>query len=843
MTVGRSRVLYAVVAGGGLIAAALLTVPTRAQSPAKAAPAALTSTNLREFFDTYCVDCHNKVARTAGLTLDTLDVAKLGDNAETWEKVIGKLRAASMPPQGNPKPDAATYAAVASTLENALDQAWAANPNPGRIGAVHRLNRAEYNNAIRDLFALDLDVKPLLPGDDTADGSFDNFADSLSISTAHLERYMSVARQVTRLATGLPPDQPELERFEIPLHIAQDDRQSEDLPFGSRGGIAIHYEFPVDGEYLIRVRLQRQYQDYLKGMGWPQQLDIRLDGKLLKRFTVGGQGKGRPAAASYAGDGEPGFAGDPEWETYMQLTGDAGLEVRVPVQAGSRVVGVSFVREQWETEGLPQPVQLGRVISNDQVYMGNANVGSVQIGGPYETHGPAPLKSATDTPSRRAIFVCQPSASGNAAEERSCAATILAKMARLAYRRPATKKDVDTLLQFFDSGRQDGGSFDTGIQFALERMLVDPDFLLRVYRDPAKAKGEPASYRLSDVELASRLSFFLWSSIPDDRLLTLAEHGELSKPATLEKEVRRMLADPRATDALVNDFAAQWLNLRRVDEVVVDPVKYPLYDDSLLQGFQTETEMFVASTLTEDRPVSELLDANYTFVNERLARHYGIPGVYGSRFRKVTLPNHDQRGGLLAQGALLVTTSYPDRTSPVLRGKWLLNNIFGLAIPPPPPGVNTTLESKPGAVPPTMRERLAQHRTSPSCNSCHSVIDPLGFALENFDVIGGWRTIDEAGKPIDASGTTASGAKVDGLSGLRALLLAQPDQFPHTVTEKLMAYALGRRLEYYDEPSVRKIVRDAAAKDYRWSSIVLGIVESPAFQMRASTPLPTKAAN
>jgi len=842
----RSRILFTVVFGGGLFAAAWMSVPTHAQTPSRQAQAQPKAPDLREFFDTYCIDCHNKDARTAGLALDTLDVAKLGDNAQTWEKVIGKMRAASMPPQGNPKPDAATYAAVASTLENALDKAWAANPNPGRIGAVHRLNRAEYNNAIRDLFALDLDVKPLLPGDDTADGSFDNFADSLSISTAHLERYMSVARQVTRLATGLPPDQPNLERFEIPLHISQDDRQSEDLPFGSRGGIAIHYEFPVDGEYLIRVRLQRQYQDYLKGMGWPQQLDVRLDGKLLKRFTVGGQGKGRPAAASYAGDGEPGFAGDPEWETYMQLTGDAGLEVRVPVQAGSRVVGVSFVREQWETEGLPQPVQLGRVISNDQVYMGNANVGSVQIGGPYEARG-----VAKDTPSRRQIFVCQPPASKNAGEERSCAATILSKMARLAYRRPVTKADVDTLLQFFDNGRQDGGSFDAGIQFGLERMLVDPDFLLRVVRDPAKPQAKadpkvkvgPADYRLSDVELASRLSFFLWSSIPDDRLLTLAEHGELAKPATLEKEVQRMLADPRATGALVDDFAAQWLNLRRADEVVVDPVKYPLYDDSLLQAFQTETEMFVASTIKEDRGVSELLNASYTFVNERLARHYGIPGIYGTRFRRVTLPNHDQRGGLLAQGALLVTTSYPDRTSPVLRGKWLLNNIFGLAIPGPPPGVNTTLESKAGAVPATMRERLAQHRTSPSCNSCHAVIDPLGFALENFDVIGGWRTIDEAGKPIDASGTTASGAKVDGLAGLRALLLARPDQFPQTVTEKLMAYALGRRLEYYDEPAVRKIVRDAAAKDYRWSAIVLGIVDSPAFQMRASAPLTTKASN
>jgi mono/diheme cytochrome c family protein len=816
-----------------LILAALLNAQTPAKPKVSSTASSITP---REFFDTYCVTCHDQELRTAGLSLDTLDATNPGARADIFEKVIAKLRAGSMPPAGNPRPDAATYRAVATTLENEIDKAWTANPNPGRIGAVQRLNRAEYNNAIRDLFSLDLDVKPLLPGDDTADGSFDNFADTLSISTAHLERYMSVARQVTRLATGLPPTQPALERFEIPLHVLQEDRMGDDLPFGSRGGMAVHYDFPVDGEYLIRVKLQRQYQDYLKGMGWPQQLDLRLDGKLLKRFTVGGQGKGRPAAASYAGDGEPGFAGDPEWETYMQLTGDAGLEVRIPVKAGSRTVGVSFVREMWEPEGLPQPVQLGRVISNDQVYMGYANVASVQIGGPYQTSGvkPGPAK---DTPSRRAIFVCEPPKA--AAEERACATTILSKMARLAYRRPVTKADVDTLLQFFDNGRTEGGSFDFGIQFALERMLVDPDFLLRVYRDPAKPKASatPASYPLTDTELASRLSFFLWSSIPDDHLLTLAEHGELHYPATLDKEVKRMLADPRATTALVDDFAAQWLNLRRVDEVVVDPVKYPLYDESLLQGFQTETEMFVASTLKEDRPVMELLDADYTFLNERLAREYGIPGIYGSRFRRVTLPNHAQRGGLLAQGALLVTTSYPDRTSPVLRGKWLLNNIFGLSIPPPPPGVNTTLDSKPGVVPATIRERLAKHRTEPTCNSCHSVIDPLGFALENFDVIGGWRTIDEAGKPVDATGTTASGAKIEGLAGLRKLLLDQPDQFPRTVTEKLMAYALGRRLEYYDEPAVRKIVHDAAAKQYRWSSIILGIVESPTFLTRASRPL------
>jgi len=777
----------------------------------------------RAFLDTYCITCHNQKLHTAGLTLDSVNAAQPSAQAEVWERVIAKLRAGSMPPPGRPRADAATYRLIASSLENEIDKSWVARPNPGRVSAVHRLNRSEYNNAIRDLFALDMNVKPLLPGDETADGSFDNFADSLSISTAHLERYLSVARQVTRLATGLPPNAPGMERFEIPLHVLQDDRQSEDLPLGSRGGIAIRYDFPVDGEYLIRVRLQRQYQDYLKGMGWPQQLDVRLDGKLLKRFTVGGGGKGRPAASSYAGDGEPNFAGDPEWEKYMQLTGDAGLEVRVLVKAGPRVVGVSFVRELWEPEGLPQPLQRGRVIADDEVYMDYANVGSVQIGGPYKAAGPA-----KDTPSRRAIFVCQP---GPGLEERACATKILSRMARLAYRRPVTKADVQTLLEFFDDGRRDGKSFDSGVQYALERMLVDPDFLLRVHRAPAAA----GTYRLSDLDLASRLSFFLWSSIPDDRLLTLAERGQLANTATLEKEARRMLADPRATEALVNDFAAQWLNLRRVEEVVVDPDRYPNYDESLLQAFKQETEMFVASTLREDRGVANLLDANYTFVNERLARHYGIPGIYGSRFRRVTLPNHEQRGGLLAQGALLATTSYPDRTSPVLRGKWLLNNIFDLPIPPPPPGVDTNLVNKPGATPASMRERLAQHRQSASCNSCHSVIDPLGFALENFDVIGGWRTVDESGKAVDASGATSSGVKVDGLAGLRSLLLSEPEQFPRTVSEKLLAYALGRRLEYNDRPAVRQIVRDAATQDYRWSSLIVGIVKSPPFLMGAAS--------
>ena len=738
-----------------------------------------------------------------------------------------KLRAGAMPPAGRPRPDAKTYQTTTSWLENELDRAWLATPNPGRISAVQRLNRTEYNNAIRDLLALDVDVKPLLPGDDTADGSFDNVADVLNISTAHLERYLSVARQVTRLAVGLPPSNPPVESFEIPLHIVQDDRQSEDLPFGSRGGIAVRHTFPANGEFLIKVRLRRQYQDYIMGMGWPQQLDVRLDGKLLKRFTVGGNAKGRPAAASYAGDGEPGFAGDPEWEKYMQSEGDAGLEVRLPIDAGPHVVGVSFVREMFEPEGLPQPLQRGRVITNDQIYMDHAAVGLVQIGGPYQV-----TRAPIDTPSRRAVFVCQPQ---RGADERACATKILTRMARLAYRRPVTKTDQQTLLAFFDRGRQEiAGSFDTGIQFALERMLVDPDFLLRVHRDPSgPPKGGP--YKLGDLEVASRLSFFLWNSVPDERLLDVAERGELTKPLVLERETRRMLADARAVSALVDGFAAQWLNLRRVSEVVVHPDFYPNYDESLLEAFKTETEMFVGSTVREDRSVLDLLRADYTFVNERLARHYGLKGISGSRFRRVTLPDLEQRGGLLAHGSLLSTTSYPDRTSPVLRGKWLLTNIFGVDVPQPPPGVNTSLEDpKPGAQPVSIRERLSRHRTSPTCASCHAVIDPMGFALEHFDAIGGWRTADESGRPVDATGTTPNGAKVDGLASLRTLLLADPNQFPRTVTEKLLAYALGRRLGYSDRPAVRTIVRDAAAHDYRWSAIVLGIVKNPTFLMRAS---------
>lgn len=760
-----------------------------------AASMASAQSDQRAFADRYCIACHGEKSPAGGLSL-TGQV-----KTEAWERVLTRLRSGSMPPPGAPRPDGAAYRAVIAKIEADIDRAWAANPASGRGGAVQRLNRSEYNNAIRDLLALDIDVKPQLPGDETADGSFDNFADALSISTSHLERYMSVARQVTRLAVGLPPSSPRVESFKIPLHVLQDDRQSEDLPLGSRGGIAVRHTFPVTAEYRIKVRLQRQYQDYLKGIGWPQMLDVRLDGKLLKRFTVGGGAKGRAAAESYAGDGEPGFAGDPEWERYMQLDGDAGLEVAARVSAGPHTVGVSFVRQLFEPEGLPQPLQRGRVIANDQVYMDPANVDTVQIAGPY---GNASV--AQDTPSRRAIFVCQE-------ETVECAKKILGRMARLAYRRPVTESDLRTLLDFFESGRRDAG-FDSGIQFALERMLVDPHFLLRVQR---------IASRLSNLELASRLSFFLWRSVPDERLLAAPDP---------RAEAKRMMADPRTSGSLVQDFAAQWLNLRRVPEVVVDPVRYPNYDESLLLAFRQETEMFVESTIRDDRGVSDLLRANYTFVNERLARHYGLPGIYGSRFRRVMLSDPAQRGGLLAHGSLLAATSYPDRTSPVLRGKWLLNNILGLPVPDPPPGLNTTLESKPGAKLASIRERLAEHRKNPMCNSCHVAIDPLGFALENFDVIGGWRSKDEAGRPVDSIGTTPGGVEVQGLTGLRAHLLEDPEAFPRTVTAKLLAYALGRPLDWRDQPAVRQIVRAAAKQDYRWSAILMGIIESAPFLTR-----------
>ena len=790
----------------------------RRRSEAVPSPAA----SHRALVDRYCVTCHNARVKTAGLLPDEANLDDVAADAEVWEKVVRKLRSGAMPPPGRPRPDAATYETLASWLETEIDRVALARPNPGRTNAVHRLNRTEYHNAIRDLLALDVDVVSLLPGDDTSDTGFDNNADVLSISTSQLERYLSAARRITRRATGLPPSAPGTETFEVPLLFMQDDRQSEDLPFGSRGGIAVRYHFPADGEYLIKVHLRRNYQDYIMGMGTPHQLDISIDGELLKRFTVGGNAPGSAAPASFSGT----EFGDPEWEQFMREA-DTGLEVRVPVTAGPRVVGASFVRKMWASEGIPQPRQRGRVLRADEIYASNARVGKVDIVGPYQISGPG------DTPSRREIFVCQPQLGADSAEEEACATQILSRLARRAYRRPVTEREVEMLLGFFSTGRNDGGSFDAGIQLALERLLIDPNFLLRIHRVPPQALPGRA-YRLSDLEVASRLSFFLWSSIPDKPLLELAERGMLTDPTILEQQVRRMLADARAT-ALVDDFAAQWLHVRRVADVLADPLIFPLWDDNLIDALRRETELFIGSTLREDRSVLDLLRADYTFVNERLARHYGIPGVYGGRFRRVTVPNTQQRGGLLTHGGLLAMSSYPNRTSPVVRGKWLLDTILGAPPPAPPPNV-PTLPEEPfnGGKTVSVRERLEQHRSNAVCASCHQTIDPLGFALENFDALGAWRTVDEGGNPVDAGGTMPNGVRVDGLAGLRALLLSRPEQFVGTVTEKLLAYALGRAVEYYDQPTVRKIIRDASVGEYQWSSLILGIVESPAFLMRNS---------
>ena len=794
--------------------------------PPPAAPEAV-----RSLVDRYCVACHNErrtgasgepasvldaQIRAAGLALDTADAEHPQRDAERWERVIARLRAGSMPPAGRPRPRREEARAVASWLETRLDEAAARDPDPGRTGSLHRLNRTEYGNAIRDLLALEVDVAALLPGDETSDTGFDNNAEVLSISTAQLERYLSAARKISRLATGVLTA-PDFARFENSVLLTQADRQSEDLPLGSRGGLSATHHFPADGTYIFRIGLTSNWQDYVRGMGRRNLLDLRIDGRLVRRFTVGGEAPGTPAPTTWS----PAEAGDPEWERYVRESA-AHLEVRAEVEGGPHVVGVSFVRNRWEPEGPLQPVMKGAVLSNDEKYHGNAEVQALTIEGPYEGAVPG------DTPSRRRIFVCRPPAPSG---DEACARRILSRLARLAYRGPPTDGDVETLVDFFRAGRaKPGGGFDTGIQLALERLLVDPDFLLRVHEEPPGAEPGRA-YALPDLELASRLSFFLWSSIPDEELLDLAERGELTDPGALRTQVRRMLADARS-EALVSDFAAQWLHLRNLDEVQAEPSVHPDFDQDLVEAFRQETARFIASTLDEDRSVLDLLGADYTYVNERLARHYGIPGVYGSRFRRMTLPDLEQRGGLLGHGSLLSLTSYPHRTSPVLRGRWLLEAIFGTPPPGPPPDVPPLPERGEGDAPASMRERLELHRRNPACASCHRSIDPPGFMLEHYDAIGRWRTVTETGHPVEAAGTLPNGVTATGLAGLRGLLLEEPERFVGTLTERLLAYALGRELRHFDRPTVRRIVRDAAAEGYRWSSVVLGVVESTAFRMR-----------
>ena len=784
---------------------------------ATAADSEFGAADMQQVVNNYCLACHSDALATGGFSLQSVDFTQPGEHADALERVVKKLRAHMMPPSGMPRPAFETYAVITEWLEAELDQAWAANPNPGRVTPLHRMNRYEYNNTINDLLGIDVDVMDLLPGDPTADGSFDNIAAALPFTTAHMERYMSVAREVTRLATGLPPQGPTTSTYEIPLYMSQDWRQTEDMPFGSRGGVAVEHYFPVDGEYSIDIALETNYQDYIKGLGWAQLLEIRLDGRLLERFSVGGEAPGTPAPLSFSGTGEPGTT---DWEQYMLYEAGEDLQVRVPVTAGPHSITASYVRQQVEEEGIPQPTQGGRLPANDEAYLAYQKVHAVEIGGPYITSN-----DPVDSPSRRTIFSCYPE---QQAQEQDCATEILNRMARKAYRRDISAGDTDLLLSFFNRGREEGGSFDNGIQFALEYLLSDPEFLIRSYDQPERlAAGEV--FPLSDQELASRLSYFLWSAAPDDELLALAAAGQLSNPDALARQTRRMLAEKRAVNTLVDDFAAQWLNLRRLDEVNINTVLFPDYDVSLIEAFARETELFVAETLKQDSSIMELMAADYTFANERLAQHYGINGVYGSRFRKVSLPDTSQRGGLLSHGALLTVTSYPGRTSPVLRGKWLLDNILGTPPPPPPPNVPILPEASSGDAPSSIRERLAQHREDPVCSTCHTVIDPLGFALENFDVIGAWREFDEAGNAVDPNGNYPGGVEFSGFADLRDWMLERPDRFAHTLTEKLMTYALGRRVEYYDQPVIRRIVREAAADDYRWSAIVSGVVTSPQF--------------
>jgi mono/diheme cytochrome c family protein len=799
--------------------------PAVARQPA-AEPA---SASHRAVLEKYCFTCHNARLHTADLVLDVLDDTKPSEHPEVWEKVIRKLRTQTMPPGGRPRPDDATYDELATWLETNIDRAAAANPDPGRTEAFHRLNRAEYQNAVRDLLDIDVNVAALLPADNTYENGFDNNAAALSITPSQIERYLSAAGRIGRLAVGIAPRGPGVETYRVPLNLLQDDRMSEDLPFGSRGGVAIHHYFPTDGEYSLKIVLQKSYNDYVRGMGTRQTIDVRVDGAIVKKFPIGGEAKGKAPPASFAGN----IYGDPEWERYV-LTADAGLDVRFPAKAGPRVVSVSFERAGFEPEGIVQPQQSGFELAADERYDGHAAIDTVAIGGPYSSSGPG------DTPSRRRIFVCQPT---DASREDACAAKILANLARRAYRRPSTPADVDTLMAFYNKGRAAAGDFNAGVELALERLLIDPDFLTRVERDPAGV-ADGAVYHLTEIELASRLSFFLWNSIPDDELLGAAARGELQKAATLDRQVRRMLADPRSR-VLVTNFASQWLNLRNLDGALPDPDRYPNFDENLRDALQQETELFVESTIREGRSVVDLVGADYTFVNERLAKHYGIPNIYGNRFQRVTFPPGAQRGGLLGQGSILTLSSYPTRTSPVLRGKWVLQNIFGTIPPEPPPNIPALPEPGEGGRSRSVRALLEAHRKNPSCAACHAAMDPLGFALENFDAVGAWRSTTEAGEPLDVSGVMPNGQHFEGPAGLRALLLSRREQFVTTLTEKLLAYGLGRALEYYDRPTVRQIVTDAARDDYRWSAIITGIVHSAPFEMRraksAAKPAQTAA--
>lgn len=728
----------------------------------------------RAFVNENCLGCHNDKAKTADISVAGLDFNNVSKDGAVWEKVLRKVRTGQMPPAGMPHPKAQDVTAFVNWLEGSLDKAAAANPNPGRP-AAHRLNRAEYSNAIRDLLAVDIKPGMALPVDDSGHG-FDNIGEVLTLSPALLEKYMSAARRVSRLAIGDPTIKPTEERF-TPPRVGRGERVSDDLPFYSRGGISFQYYFPHDAEYLLRIKTPGE----------------------TSRF----------------------------------------YEMRLPIKAGLRTVGVTFPREGAKAEpsvpagrrpgggpmgpiaNLPMDLRLdGARIKRFEV----PETTGIEV---FIVNGPFNATGHGETESRRKIFVCRPA---KAVEETPCATKILTTLARRAFRRPVTSADIMPLLAFYAEGRKTG-DFESGIQGALEALLVSPDFLFRIERDP---RTTTRVYRLNDFELASRLSFFLWSSIPDDELLTLAERGKLKDAAVLQQQVQRMLDDPKS-QAFVNNFGGQWLQLRNLDTTTPDPELFPTFDEGLRRALRRETELFFESILRENRSVFELLDANYTYLNQRLAEHYGVAGVYGSQFRRVALSdqNRANRGGLLGQGSILTVTSYPNRTSVVQRGKWILENLLGAPPPPPPPDIpDLKPHGKDGRLL-SMREQMEQHRANPICASCHARMDPIGFALENYDGIGRWRTKD-AGLVIDASGKLPNGTKFTGPGELKKILLTgHRDEFVATVTEKLLTYALGRGLEHYDLPTVRNIMRATAPDNYRLATLISAIVKSTPFQMRS----------
>lgn len=799
-------VMAVVVSLGGVSLAARAPVAARA-----AVNVEMTSADAKATVDKYCVGCHNSRTKAGDLVLQGIETTTLSSHAEAWEKVIRKLRIGAMPPPGNPSPDAPARAALIAMLERGLDREADAAPDPGHH-VVHRLNRTEYTNAVRDVLGVSIDNLDLLPPDDSGYG-FDNVADVLSMSPGLLERYLLAARKIARIAVGDVTIRPTVESYQLPyLTLLQEERMSEDLPAGTRGGLAVRHQFPLDGDYTIRLRLQRHAQalgNRVRGLAERSDIEVRLDGVRVKMFSVGGSSE--KGGYAQAGQRDP----------------DSDLHVTVPVTAGVHIIGVAFPGSTDVIEGvgpsrIPPSSDGYASVTDTSAATGRVKtaIDTVEVSGPFNG------RTSDASPSRRKIFRCRPT---TAASEDACATRIFSALARHAYRRPVTRADVAALMEVYQRGRSAKGSFDTGIQWGLERLLTDPDFLLRVERQPSGAKpGSP--YRIDDIGLASRLSFFLWSTVPDEELLTVASEGRLKNPVVFAQQVSRLLHDERA-QALITNFFGQWLTLRSLATQRPDTKAFPDFDENLRRAFQQETDLFLRAQFIEDRPVMELLTANYTFVNERLARHYGIPYVRGSHFRRVAYPD-DRRAGVLGHGSILTVTSYAHRTSPVLRGAWILRNVLGVPPPPPPANVPPFPENDGKSQPKTVRERMEQHRRNPVCAACHGQMDPLGFAFENFDAVGQWRTMD-ANTPIDASGTFPGGSvKFAGPTEFRQRLINYQELFLSTLTQRLLTYALGRGVDYKDQPAIRQIMREADKGGMRWSSLVMAVAKSMPFQMR-----------